>query len=361
MRVLLDLRMATWSGVGRYSVGLARALAEREDVSLVCVTARGDEPVITAGPRVEIASARAHPFSPAGMREIARIATSQAPDVVHALHFPTPLPAPHPLVVTLNDLTPLLVARVMPSIARRAVYRRLNVRASRVADRIIVPSHNTARDVERVLPASCGKVCVIPDAADDFAAGPTGQIPPGLVPLHAPYVFTMGNTKPHKDLPTLLAAFTTLAESRPDLHLLLAGEGDPAYLWARLPKHVRSRARFTGRVDDAQLRALYSGAAVFAFPSRYEGFGLPPLEAMALGAPVVAASASSLPEVVGDAALLVRPGDVGAFASAIASVLDDHALRDDLVDRGRARAGELTWASTADATVAVYREAIGSA
>jgi glycosyltransferase involved in cell wall biosynthesis len=361
MRVLLDLRMASWSGVGRYSTGLARALASREDVSLVCVTSSGEVPVVPSGPRVQIVPANSHPFSPGGMREIAHFARMHTPDVTHALHFPTPLPAPHPLVVTLQDLTPLLVDGAMPSAVRRAVYKRLNVRASRAADRIIAPSRNTAADVERLLPAARGKVRVILDAADDFSAGPLGALPGGLVPPGVRYIFTMGNTKPHKDLPTLLAAFARLAETNPDLHLLLAGAGDPAYLVARLPETLWSRAKFTGRIGDPELRALYVGAAAFAFPSTYEGFGLPPLEAMALGTPTVVADASSLPEVVGDAAVLVAPRDPEALAAAIESVLGDRALRDALVARGHARAAELTWAATADATVAVYREAIAGA
>ena len=361
MRVLLDLRMATWSGVGRYSAGLARALAARDDVSLVCVTASGDEPVVESGPRVEIVPARANPFTPNGMHEISSIARMHEWDVLHALHFPTPLPARHPLVVTLHDLTPLLIEGAMPSVARRAVYRRLNARASHVADRVIVPSQNTGADVERVLPAARGKVRVTLEAADDFSAGPVGLIPGGLVPDGARYIFTMGNTKPHKDLPTLLAAFERLAQAHSDLHLLLAGAGDPAYLVARLSKPARSRVRFTGRIDDAQLRALYAGAAAFAFPSTYEGFGLPPLEAMALGAPVVVADASSLPEVVGDAALLVPPRDSDAVADALERVLSDGTLRADLVARGHARASQLTWAATAEATVAVYREVLAGA
>ncbi len=115
---------------------------------------------------------------------------------------------------------------------------------------------------------------------------------------------------------------------------------------------------FTGRVSDAELRALYAGASAFVFPSRYEGFGLPPLEAMALGAPVVCADAASLPEVVGDAALLFPAGDAVALAAALSRVLDDLALRERLSRAGRERAARFTWERTAAATVAVYREAL---
>jgi glycosyltransferase involved in cell wall biosynthesis len=171
----------------------------------------------------------------------------------------------------------------------------------------------------------------------------------------------MGNTKPHKDLPTLCGAFAVLAPARPDLRLLLVGAGSPAYLDAALagvPPEVRARVAFTGRVSDAELRALYAGASVFAFASRHEGFGLPPLEAMALGAPLVCSNAASLPEVVGDAALLFPAGDAESLARALARVLDDPALRERLSLAGPERAAQFTWERTAVATVAVYREAL---
>ena len=358
MRVLLDCRMATWSGVGRYTLGLTRALAARGDLELVAVVSADGEPLLSnlAEERFRVVHGSHSPFSPLGSRELGRIAGRVAPDVVHCLHFPTPWPASHPLVVTLHDLTPLLVDDVMPSAPRRVLYRRMNARAARIADRIVTPSSHTRSDVERMFPAASGKVRVTLAAADDFSAGSIGEIPASALSPGTPYVLTMGNTRPNKDLPTLLAAFEQFAAAHPDVHLLLVGQGDPVYLAARLSSALRRVVRFTGRVDDAQLRALYAGASAFAFPSTYEGFGLPPLEAMSLGAPVVVSDAASLPEVVGDAALVVPSGDVDGFASALSRILDDAALRDDLVRRGRARAAEFTWAATAEATVAVYRE-----
>ncbi len=359
--VILDCRMAQWSGVGRYTRGLVRALAAIDGLSLILVTARGDEPILARSPSVTVLEADRHPFSARGMLELGGIVDHARADLLHCLHFPTPWRTHVPMVVTLHDLTPLVVPASMPSTLRRAVYRSLNARAVRGAGQVIVPSDSTARDVERLLGAPLGQMRVIPEAADDFAAGEVGDLPQGLINDRARYVLSMGNTKAHKDLPCLLAAFQRVLETRPDVHLLLVGEEPSGYLDAHLTGDARSRVRFTGRVDDPQLRALYKSASVFAFPSRYEGFGLPPLEAMSFGSPVLAAKAASLPEVVGDAAVLFPPGDADALASELARMLDDAESRRVLGEKGRARAAEFTWARTARQTVDVYTEVLLSA
>jgi alpha-1,3-rhamnosyl/mannosyltransferase len=229
---------------------------------------------------------------------------------------------------------------------------------------VIVPSRFTAADVERLFPAARGKLVVTAEAADDFSSGPVGPLTGVLADLASPpHLLSMGNTKPHKDLPTLLRAFARLAPSRSNLRLLLVGAEPRGYLDEKLAgvsPDVRARVAFTGRVDDAGLRGLYAGAAAFVFPSRYEGFGLPALEAMALGAPVVCADAASLPEVVGEAALLFPAGDSDRLAEALTRLLDDPALSESLSRAGRERAAQFTWERTASATVAVYREALKS-
>lgn len=358
MRALLDCRMATWTGVGRYTRGIARALAASGRLEVVQVIAIGDTPPAEGA---EAIPASANPLSPAGAMELARIAARVRPDVTHCLHFPTPLPARHPLVVTLHDLSPLFVPGVMPSLARRLAYAWWNRRALDAADRVIAPSVNTSEDLAMFRPPAAKRIRVVLEAADDFSMGPVGPMPLRLARLaEQPYVLSFGNPKPHKDLPTLLRAYRALAESRSDLLLVLVGgdEGLDDLVAEALPPEVAHRVAITGGVTDAELRALYADAAVFAFPSRYEGFGLPPLEAMALGAPVVCADSSSLPEVVGDAALMFPPGDDVALRHAIELVLDESAVRTDLVHRGRRRAGAFSWKDTAEETLAVYEEAI---
>lgn len=354
MRVLLDCRMATWSGIGRYCMGLTRALAEVSDVTVVQMVAAGEAVPV---PDAESVTAGAHPFSATGAREFGRIARSVSPDLTHALHFPTPRPVRHPLVVTIQDLTPLVVDGVMPSPLRRAVYRHSVRRAVDAADRILTPSAYSATDVVRFFPHAAGKIVPVLLAADDFTSGAVGTLPGWLAGTR--FVLSMGNTKPHKDLGTLLRAFSMLDE--PDLSLVLAGSDPGGFVSSVLGDDpAAARVRFTGRIDDDMLRALYAGATALAFPSRYEGFGLPPLEAMSFGTPVVTSKAASLPEVVGDAALLVEPGDAAGLAGALRRVVGDAAEAQRLAAAGRARAATFSWRETAEATAAVYRDVLGT-
>ena len=352
--------MARWSGIGRCTTGLASALAHRSDIAPVLACHRADAGLLGDDVNAEVFSAEHAPFSLAGMRELGSIARSAGVDVTHCLHFPTPLPTPHPLVVTVHDLIPLVVEGVMPSTPRRALYRAVVGRAVRVADALIADSAHTASDLARVFPTHGSGSTVVPLGVDDFAGGEVPPLPSAYA--DAPFIFAIGSTRPHKGLPVLLHAFAMIATAAPALRLVLAGVEPPGYLDELLPglaDHVRARISFTGPVDDPALRALYANARFFVSPSLYEGFGLPPLEAMAFGTPVISTSAASLPEVVGDAAMLVPAGDVEALASAMHELLSGgDALLLRLAEAGRARAAVMTWERTAEETVAVYRRVL---
>jgi glycosyltransferase involved in cell wall biosynthesis len=192
----------------------------------------------------------------------------------------------------------------------------------------------------------------LPPATADVAALRT------RLGLEGPFFLYVGTLEPRKNLPLLLRAFERLG-ARAGVHLALAGPRG----WLDEPivaaaARLGERVRLLGPVPPADLAALYAAAEVFVFPSRYEGFGLPPLEAMAAGTPVVAARASCLPEVLGDAALFVEPDDEAGLAEALGQLLDDPALRTELRQRGLARAAGFSWERTAAETLAVYREAV---
>ena len=265
-------------------------------------------------------------------------------------------------VTTVHDVLPLRYPTEYP---RQQYYFRYYVpavlRASRV---VLVVSQSTRRDVLRLYGVPPEKIHVVMAGYESDRFTPDG---PAADPVGSPYALYVGNVMPHKNLLRLVEAFARVAKRLP-LTLVLRGSG-------RAP-HVRAlRQRIDAlslgdRVDwrpyepPEQLPALYRGARMLLLPSLYEGFGLTALEAMACGTPVVTSNVSSLPEVVGDAALLVDPEDTAAMAAAMARIIDDHAIAKTLRERGPARAQAFSWENTARAvqhamSQALARPAIG--
>jgi glycosyltransferase involved in cell wall biosynthesis len=232
------------------------------------------------------------------------------------------------------------------------------------ADRILCVSATTARDLAEHLGVAGERVDVTPlgtdlvPASDEEVARLRARIG-----LDGPYLLGLGTLEPRKDLPTLVRAFAILAGELPHTLVLagLAGWGAGELRGAVAASGVAERVRLTGYVPEQDKAALLSGADLLAYPSRYEGFGLPVLEAMACGTPVVTTTGGSLPEVAGDAALLVPPGDAEQLAAAAAKLLGDQAAWADQARRGRARAAGFTWERCADLTAAAYRKAASRA
>ena len=177
------------------------------------------------------------------------------------------------------------------------------------------------------------------------------------------YVLALGTVEPRKDLPLLVRAWDRVAAGHPDVGLVIAGQdgwGAQALTAAIADARHGDRVGRAGYVEGPVRLGLLAGAAVFAFPSLYEGFGLPPLEAMAAGVPVVATAAGAVPEVCGDAALIVPVGDEVALADALGAALDDDGCRAALVARGHDRTAHYTWERCADGLGALYRDAVGA-
>jgi alpha-1,3-rhamnosyl/mannosyltransferase len=257
-------------------------------------------------------------------------------------------------VVTLYDMIPVQQPRGY-SVLARLVFGTAVRLAARAAAQLITISEASARDLESRLGLPPARLTAIPLAADPvFAPQPSAAVAAlrARLGLPAEYLLYFGSNKPHKNLPRLVQGFLGLEQAPP---LVVAGHWDARFPEAqRLAEAAGPRVRFLGPVAAGDLPALYSGALLFVFPSLAEGFGLPPLEAMACGAPVVCSQASSLPEVVGDAGLLFDPADTAALQAVLQRALADADLRQDLRRRGLARAALFTWRAAAEQTAAVY-------
>ena len=290
-------------------------------------------------------------------------------DVVHSMR--TPLPAGSRIsarmrALTVHDVIPLLHPEWMYQGAEpevRAIMSSIDVER----DCVVANSETTAADVAALLGMSRERIFVTPlaAAADVFHAGePAGRIDQVRARYGIPggmYVLSLCTLEPRKNLPHLIRAFFRLVDQErlPELHLVLVGptgwKAEDLFATLEQRPDLGSRIRLTGFVPDEDLAALYAGARVFAYPSLYEGFGLPVLEAMQCGTPVVTSNTSSLPEVAGDAAVSVSPGDGDALCEALRRVITDDAWAAELRRRGLARAGLFSWDRTADLTVRAYR------
>jgi len=297
---------------------------------------------------------------------------SLAPDLVHIPLNRVPLLMLRPYVVTVHDLSSLLFefrGSDTQMKLRRGMYRRGLLRASRV----ISVSEATRRDLHDLLGIPFDHVRRVYEAPDpEFLAASTGAGEEEKerilerYQISYPFLLYAGNIRPHKNVPRLVEAFAVVRDqlsSHPvykDLRLIIIGDTISQYPSVRQAV-IKSRAeavvRFLGFVPFDTLRCFYQSAAAFVFVSRYEGFGLPPLEAMACGTPVVASNISSLPEVVGDSAVQVNPENVFEIARGIKEVLLDDDLRATLIRCGRDQAKRFSWERTAREVLEIYREA----
>ena len=340
MRVAIDARKLHDFGIGTYTRNLLRYLAriDREsEYVLLC-----HEPDLGIGPQLGPNFRTVLEASPNySFREqihLPWVLRRERPDVFHAPHYVLPPAARCRAVVTIHDCIHLMFPQYLPSRAAYAYARASMWSAVRRSHRILTVSEASKRDIIHFFNAPPEKIVVVYNAIDErFGMEPKDEDVARVrerFQLQHEFVLYVGNIKPHKNLVRLIEAFDLLRQRGHDeLKLLIIGDEIsklPALRRAvhlhKLHKHVR----FLGFQPDETLAILYRLAAVFVFPSLYEGFGLPPLEAMASGTPVVTSNVSSLPEVTGDAAVLVDPYDVESIADGIERVLNSPALRQEL-------------------------------
>jgi glycosyltransferase involved in cell wall biosynthesis len=330
------------TGDETHVTGLLRELAGAPGLRLTAVTRRRD--LVPEGIEPVELPARSQVLRMAV--RLPRLLQRLRPALAHFQHS-LPLACPCPAVVTVHDLSFERDPTVM-SLRDRTIFRAVVPRSARRAARVLAVSEKTKRDLIELYGLPEEKIAVTPNGVDPVFS-PNGPSPDG-----EPYALFVGALQPRKDPQAAIDALALLGDG--DLRLILVGPDKGGRTEAERATErngLRGRVEFRGHVPQYELAALYRGAACLVFPSRYEGFGLPLLEAMASGTPVVATTAGALPEVAGDAAILVEERNPVALAGGIERALAD---RERLVAAGLERAKRFTWAETARRTLEVYQE-----
>lgn len=370
MRIGIDARKLHDFGIGTYIRHLLRQLArlDRDTEFIVLCRPADCEAIGALGENFRAVAETAENYS---VREQIRIPLAlrrEAVALFHAPHYVLPPLVTCRSVVTIHDCIHLMFPQYLPN--RLAFgYARASIElAARRATRVLTVSESSKRDILRFVDVPPEKIDIIYNAYDErFGIEPREEDVVRVrerYQLHDEFVLYAGNVKPHKNLERLIDAFNLLRCRGLD-HLKLVLIGDEISKYAALRRAVHAHqlhkyVRFLGYMPEETLAVMYRLAAVFVFPSLYEGFGLPPLEAMASGTPVVTSNVSSLPEVAGDAALLVDPYDPHSIASGIERVLHDALLRQELRAKGLARARQFSWEASVRRVRDIYLQALGA-
>jgi glycosyltransferase involved in cell wall biosynthesis len=282
-------------------------------------------------------------------------------DLVHFAMVQQPVWYHGNVVTTVHDLTTMRFSNPSKNSAvftfKQQVYKYVVWRAAHKSSALITPSQFVADDVVRYTGVKPGKITVTYEAAD-----PIEEAPVAISKLAGKkFLLYIGRPTPHKNLERLIEAFTQLRPQHPDLVLVLAGRKDANYERIEDDAYVHGvkNLHFTGFVSDKRLRWLYEHCEAYVFPSLSEGFGLPGLEAMQHGAPVVSSNATCLPEIYGDAAHYFEPTDVPAMADAINEVLTDAKLRKDLIKKGHVQVEKYSWQRMTEQTLSIYKQVLG--
>jgi len=365
MRVAIDARKLHDFGIGTYIRNLLRHLARIDhDTEFVLLCTEADLGVAAQlGPNFRSVLEPAPNYSIREQIHVPWVLRRERPDLFHAPHYVLPAAIHCNSVVTIHDCIHLMFPQYLPNRMAYAYARAQMWTAAHRSDCILTVSDASKRDILHLFNIPPEKIVVVYNAIDaHFSVTPHPDAVARVrerYQLDHRFLLYVGNIKPHKNLVRLIEAFSELRTGDlEDLKLLIIGDEIsklPALRHAvhrhKLHKHVR----FLGYVPDDQLAVLYRLAAVFVFPSLYEGFGLPPLEAMASGTPCVVSNVSSLPEVVGDAAVLVDPHDIDSIVDGLRCVLTNPARADDMRRKGLERAREFSWERSVARTLEVYK------
>ena len=371
MRIAIDIRKLHDFGIGTYIRNLLRQLAKLDSGSEYVLLCQERDGALAAalGRNFRAVTDNSPTYSLREQMSIPLALRRERPDVFHAPHYVLPVLSGARSVVTIHDCIHLMFPEYLPNRAAYAYAQASIWAATHKASRILTVSESSKRDILRFFDVPADRITVIYNAIDDrFREQPPESEVVRVrerYQLHGSFVLYAGNVKPHKNLERLIEAFDLVRQSGlDDLKLVVIGDQVSKYAELRRAVHrhnLHKYVRFLGYMPDETLAILYRLTSVFVFPSLYEGFGLPPLEAMASGAPVVTSNVSSLPEVAGDAAMLVDPYEPKSIADGIRRVLTEPELRDELRARGLRRAAEFSWEQSTRRVRQIYGEVAGTA
>jgi glycosyltransferase involved in cell wall biosynthesis len=367
MNIAFDLRRIKNLGIGRYMKCLVEAiLASDSQNDYLLILPPGAEGMIeNAGANATIITPQLKYYSIREQVQLPRILRQHKVDLLHSPHFMLPLIRPCPSVVTIHDVIGIACKEDLGSRIGRVYYRGMISAAVRLADRIVTDSNFSRDDIVRLLGADPEKIEVVyPGISPDFRKV-NDQVELDNVRrkyrIENVYVIYAGIYKPRKNHAALLRAFRAFLSTEPQANLVLVGpldEGKQPLQALADELGIRDKVIFTGVVNDSELRALYSGARVYACPSLYEGFGFTVLEAMACETPVVCSHETSLPEVARDAAIYADPRNPEEFGEAIHEAFTNDCLRDTLIEKGKKNLQRFVWANAASQTLGVYQDAL---
>lgn len=364
-RLGIDARKVADFGIGSYLQGLLgelTVLAEESEI-VVLVAAEGRSLLPELPERWRLVEVEAPGYSVWEQLSVPLAAARAGVKVLHVPHYVIPLLYPGRIVVTIHDIIHVLFPEFLSGSLAFA-YARFMIRAAvRRSSRVMTVSRTTADDLRRLFGASEGRLRVIPNGVNEEFFRPGDEAVDeelrAALGVRRPYLLHVGNHKPHKNVEAVLKAYQILLRSgvgeTPPLVLAggFAPDGELAQRAAGMG--IADRVRCLGHLERHELAALFRGASVFVYPTLYEGFGLPVLEAMACGAPVVAGDVAAVREVAGDGVLRVNPRDVVELAAALRRLFEQPDLCGQLAARGRVAATRYRWRQAAEATLAEYR------
>lgn len=358
MRIAIDIRMLNYSGIGTYIENLVKNLSQIDSKNEYILINSGEElPDLPSN--FKFRNIHSKVFSLSEHYKLPFILKEEGIDIFHFPHFYSLFFCACKGVVTIHDL----IFSIFPaetSMPGRLYYNLMIKHSLKIAKKIIAVSHNTKRDIMNFFGIPDAKIEVIYEGIDKIFHPIDDRVVLENIKqkynIDAQFILYVGLKKPHKNLSRLIRAFGLWKRSGRKGKLVIVGKEDVRYSLKPLVEEfgLNNEVVFTGYIPREDLVLLYNAAEIFVFPSLYEGFGLPVLEAMACGKPIIASNCSSLPEIVGDCAVLINPYDIEEMANVIKVVLDDEKLKRDLSQKALDRSKFFSWSKCAEQTIDVY-------